>query len=321
MALEARLKEAEALQLQWGSLRFRADAHWQHWHERFEENQLAHAQSEQAEARLAVECRRHKRLMHKLGAQGAVAMHAGQAMGEWAVAARRLHALLQKCESKRQQAHEEKMWLSWQQRRLVRFEKSLEETRAQWEKAAQKLHLHAVELTNALTALPDEASSQHLVSLRPSEENPLPPQANSTLVDMAGFKGRLYPPLFGFVRKPFGPVVNPKSNTATLHKGIDIRAAKGSRIRAIGPAKVAFVGGLQGFGKLVILEHGGGFHSLVAHLKETFVEEGQQVSQGSWLGTVGGTEHPSGGGHVYFEIREMGEAQNPMEWLASIGFR
>jgi len=303
--LETRLHAAEQLKLRLESLQPQEEARKRHWSKRQEENLWAQTQHKHKKAQLAQACLPYARGISRLGAHGAKAMHAGQGLGAWAVAHRRLRALLLRCESQRQHLSEEGSQLLRKAQQLGQLEESLVQTQARLEELAQKLHLHIPALSNALTALPDFLQAQPLT----------PPRE---VVDMAHLKGQLFPPAFGFIEKPFGAVVHPTSHTATHHAGIRIRVAPGSWIRSIAPGKVAYVGKLQGLGKLVILEHAGGFHTLAAHLQETFIEAGEELPKGAWLGSAG---EKSGEASVYFEIRHQGKAQNPEGWFVPSSFR
>jgi len=313
--LEARLKEVEFRQTALEGWKLHTEVRQKHWRKSLQENRWAQERQKQSEAKLAEACRSHAKAMRKLGVHGTLALQAGQAVGEWAVAQKRLRAVLQNCAVEERHLREAALQLSLEERRLLYLEKSLQQSQAQWEQTVLKLRRHELELTDALTALGNGAKPRlgHLAS-RGALGIVL---ASWPLrqADVGLLKGQLYPPVFGFLEKPFGPVLNPKSNTVVFHKGIQICAARGARLRAVAAGKVAFAGKRKGFGKLVILEHGGGFHSVVANLEERGVEEGEEVAQGSWLGTLGEGEGASPTACVYFEIRQEGEAQNPTEWF------
>jgi septal ring factor EnvC (AmiA/AmiB activator) len=113
----------------------------------------------------------------------------------------------------------------------------------------------------------------------------------------------------------FGKVVNPRFNTVTVQKGLDIRAPEGAPVTAVAPGKVVYAGWLRGYGNLLVLDHGGGYHSLVAHLAELGKAVGDGVQRGELLGTVGDTGSLKGA-YLYFELRKRGQAVDPAPWLA-----
>jgi murein hydrolase activator len=128
-------------------------------------------------------------------------------------------------------------------------------------------------------------------------------------------RGKLPFPAAGIVEVGFGKVVNPRFNTVTMQKGVDIRAPAGSPVRAVADGKVVFAGWLRGYGNLLILDHGGGYHTLMAHLDTMAPEVGAEVQGGEQVGTVGDTGSLKGA-YLYFEIRKGGQAVDPKPWLA-----
>ena len=128
-------------------------------------------------------------------------------------------------------------------------------------------------------------------------------------------KGHLpLPVVSGLIEVGFGKVVNPRFNTVTVQKGIDIRGALGAKVLAVGIGTIAFSGWLKGYGNLVIVDHGGGYHSLYAHLAHSLVEAGNEVEEGEEIAAVGDTGSLKGA-FLYFEIRKQGQAIDPAPWL------
>jgi septal ring factor EnvC (AmiA/AmiB activator) len=127
-------------------------------------------------------------------------------------------------------------------------------------------------------------------------------------------RGKLPFPTRGSVEVGFGKVVNPRFNTVTVQKGLDIRAAAGSPVRAVATGTVVFAGWLRGYGNLLILDHGGGYHTLMAHLATVTPTVGVEIQAGAEVGTVGDTGSLKGA-YLYFEIRKGGRAVDPAPWL------
>ena len=127
-------------------------------------------------------------------------------------------------------------------------------------------------------------------------------------------RGQLPYPAAGLVEVGFGKVVNPRFNTVTVQKGIDIRAAEGAEVRSIATGSVVFSGWLKGYGNLVIVDHGSNYHSLYAHLSNSQVDVGNEVEEGETIGQVGDTGSLKGS-YLYFEIRKSGQAVDPLPWL------
>lgn len=131
----------------------------------------------------------------------------------------------------------------------------------------------------------------------------------------ASLKGALPMPVEGaIVEVLFGKTVNARFKTVVVQNGLDLRAALGSEVRAVAPAKVIFADWFRAYGNLVILDHGEGYHSLYGHLDSISVEVGREVEAGALLGRVGESASLKGA-YLYFELRERGKPIDPMGWL------
>ncbi|MFO0583099.1 MAG: M23 family metallopeptidase [Anaeromyxobacter sp.] len=142
-----------------------------------------------------------------------------------------------------------------------------------------------------------------------------PPRTAAAGGDFAARRGRLPAPAPGPVTVPFGRVVNPRFNTVTVQNGVDIAAPKGAPVRAVAPGRVVHAGWFKGYGNLVIVDHGDGFHTLAAHLGSMRTAMGEEVDAGAVLGTVGDSGSLKGA-YLYFEVRDHGRPVDPREWLA-----
>ena len=100
------------------------------------------------------------------------------------------------------------------------------------------------------------------------------------------------------------------------HYGIDLAASKGTKVMAAADGKVVFAGKQRGFGKIVILDHGGGTQTYYAHLSRISVSEGKRVSRGNTIGLVGQTGNATGP-HLHFEVREGGRPVDPLLKLST----
>ncbi|MDZ8052077.1 MAG: LysM peptidoglycan-binding domain-containing M23 family metallopeptidase [Aulosira sp. ZfuVER01] len=122
------------------------------------------------------------------------------------------------------------------------------------------------------------------------------------------------------VALPYGWQIHPTTGEVFFHSGVDLFAALGTPVQAIAPGTVAFANEQGSYGKLVIINHGGGLQSRYAHLDNIKVSVGQQVKKGDLLGTVGTTGQPAAKQpHLHFEVRSSSSlgwaAQDPKSYL------
>ncbi|HLS81384.1 MAG TPA: peptidoglycan DD-metalloendopeptidase family protein [Steroidobacter sp.] len=105
---------------------------------------------------------------------------------------------------------------------------------------------------------------------------------------------------------------HPILNTIRAHRGVDYAAPTGAVIKAAGDGRVAFVGVKGGYGRVVILEHGGGISTLYAHMSRFArgLRNGQRVKQGATIGYVGSSGAATGP-HLHYEYRVNGVHKNP----------
>ncbi len=125
---------------------------------------------------------------------------------------------------------------------------------------------------------------------------------------------RFRPPLRGSTTSGFGGRKDPITGRHRAHRGMDIAAARGTPVRPTRAGVVEASGVSGSYGNYVVVDHGGGWKSRYAHLDERRVAEGQQLSGGEVLGTVGSTGR-STGPHLHFELERDGVAVDPAAWL------
>lgn len=116
------------------------------------------------------------------------------------------------------------------------------------------------------------------------------------------------------ISSTFGVRKDPLLGTPAMHAGMDFRAPAGASARSAGAGTVAKAGWNGGYGRMVEVDHGGGFTTRYAHLSRITVQEGQHVEAGEIVGEVGTTGR-STGPHLHYEVRRNGDALDPLRLL------
>ncbi len=118
-------------------------------------------------------------------------------------------------------------------------------------------------------------------------------------------------PARGPLTSGFGLRRHPLFGIVRAHHGVDIAAPWGAPVQAAAPGTVVYAGWFGGYGKLVVVDHGGGLATLYGHLSSIAVSAGQRVRRGDVVGRVGSTGY-STGPHLHFEIRVNGRPVDPL---------
>ena len=126
--------------------------------------------------------------------------------------------------------------------------------------------------------------------------------------------GQFYRPVPGAVTSAFGYRVHPIFHVRKMHTGVDMHASMGTPIHAAAAGTVISAGWRGGYGKCVVISHGGNLATLYAHQSTLLVSAGQHVTRGQVIGEVGSTGY-STGAHLHFEVRVGGSPVNPMGYL------
>jgi len=113
----------------------------------------------------------------------------------------------------------------------------------------------------------------------------------------------------GFQRNRKHPITGKRR----AHKGVDYAAATGTPIKASGDGKVVFAGTKNGYGRTVVLQHGGTYSTLYGHMSRIGkgIRNGARVRQGQTIGYVGQTGLATGP-HLHYEFRVNDVHQNPL---------
>ena len=208
---------------------------------------------------------------------------------------RRQEALRREREARRLAQEREAARKAEQAARQAQQQAQRERDRAEAERARQQVE-------QARARAREAEAAQKAAQQQPAA--PLQPDA------LPGLKQGLSYPVVGQVQGRFG-AQRPDGGT---WRGIVIRAAEGTQVRAVADGVVVYAGWLGGFGNLIIVDHGKQYLSVYAYNQSLLHEVGDSVRQGQAVATVGST-----GGQVepglYFEIRHNGTPINPQLWL------
>lgn len=164
-----------------------------------------------------------------------------------------------------------------------------------------------------LAAQQSKAAQQQTASRESTTSKPERGSGISSAGYYSGLKtnGSLRWPVQGPILIAYG-----SPRTAELKwKGTLIGASEGTQVKAVAPGQVVYADWLDGFGMLLVIDHGRGYMSLYGHNQSLLRQVGQNVEQGepvALVGDSGGQDRPG----LYFEIRYQGEAINPTKWLA-----
>ncbi|WP_417605644.1 murein hydrolase activator EnvC [Oceanimonas baumannii] len=143
---------------------------------------------------------------------------------------------------------------------------------------------------------------------RPSGHTPVVAKTQGNFGGLA--KGSLPWPLKGKLQHRFG-----SARTSQLHwKGLLIGAPAGRQVKAVANGQVVYADWLNGFGMVMVIDHGKGYLSLYGHNQSLLLGPGDKVSAGQAIalsGESGGQDKPG----LYFEIRYRGKAIDPLPWL------
>jgi murein DD-endopeptidase MepM/ murein hydrolase activator NlpD len=122
-------------------------------------------------------------------------------------------------------------------------------------------------------------------------------------------------PVVGKLESGFGGRRNPFGGPGyEFHTGQDIDAQTGDPVVAGASGSVTFAGVQNGYGNLVVIDHGGALTTRYGHLSYIDVTQGQTVARGQFIGRVGSTGR-STGPHLHYEIRINDEPVDPLQYL------
>ncbi len=152
------------------------------------------------------------------------------------------------------------------------------------------------------------ATGQQRRSVGVNTETPVPFRSSQPF---SRLKGILHLPVAGELMNRFGA---PREGGGLSWKGVFIRAAQGTAVKAIAAGQVVFSEWLRGFGNLIIVDHGEGYMSLYSNNESLYKQVGDRVQPGDAIATVGNSGGQPDTG-LYFEMRHQSRPVNPLDWM------
>lgn len=164
-----------------------------------------------------------------------------------------------------------------------------------------------------------------------TELNYLQRNATAVMLSSSGIGLRLLPPnrfanlavvpslwpVVGEITSRFGERLDPFRGEGAFHSGLDIASHYGDPIRATADGVVIEVGRHEGYGRLVVVDHGFGVTTWYAHLSGYNAEVGMTVKAGDVIGYEGDSGR-STGAHLHYEVRINNTPVNPWRYLRNI---
>ncbi len=140
------------------------------------------------------------------------------------------------------------------------------------------------------------------------------PEVNESGGAFETLYGSLEMPVQGTIISKFGSEKNGDYTSFTFQSGIDIKVERGEPVKSVFRGNVAYANWLNGYGNLMIINHGDSYYTLYAHVEEMFKKRGDLVEIGEVIATAGDTGSINGL-CLHFEIRHHDKPVDPLKWL------
>jgi murein DD-endopeptidase MepM/ murein hydrolase activator NlpD len=118
----------------------------------------------------------------------------------------------------------------------------------------------------------------------------------------------------GWMSSHFGKRTDPITGRKAWHNGVDFAGQEGDDIKTVAAGVVVHSGSSNGYGKMVEVNHGGGFSTRYGHQKTLLVKVGDIVKKGQIVGLMGSSGR-STGPHVHFEVYKNGRIVDPSSYI------
>ncbi|WP_394130646.1 M23 family metallopeptidase [Shewanella maritima] len=118
----------------------------------------------------------------------------------------------------------------------------------------------------------------------------------------------------GWLSSAYGLRNDPFNGRRTMHKGIDFAGSEGADVVATAAGVITWSGSMFGYGELVEIDHGNGYHTRYGHNKSLSVNVGDVVAKGDRIASMGSTGR-STGPHVHYEVLRNGQQIDPRKFV------
>ena len=200
------------------------------------------------------------------------------------------------------------------QEKVKNQENKLSETMKHKETLLSSVRKQQTSHTRILKELQD-ASNRILDIIKESEKAQKGKEEILAGKGFGSLKGRLPWPVEGKVALRYGSQKDPQFNTPIFRSGAFIQSNDtDSFAKAVHGGKVVFAEWFKGYGQMVIINHGDGYHTLYGSLSEIFTKVGDIIKGKQAVGRVGTSGLLSSPG-LYFELRYKGKPLDPLQWL------
>ncbi len=216
-------------------------------------------------------------------------------------------ALITKRAILKKQYKQKKLMLSKVEKTLLKEKKDLEQAKRAYRKKIEELKKLRIKKIKLLASINKSSSPipENLVRER---------SVIKKSKELFSLKGRLKLPVKGKIFKPSAEKKSSVLLSFLYNKGVFISAPKGADVVAVADGRIAFAGWFREFGRVVIIDHGNHFFSVVAHLGEVLKKAGDKVLSGEVIGKTGEAELTGRPG-IYFEWRYNGRPLPVREWF------
>lgn len=231
-----------------------------------------------------------------------------------------LRERLGRLESSRRKAVAERRALTVAARELTSRRKTLTSLLARKSRLAAHTEADRKALARRMARLTREAANLRDLLRKIEQQHAIPPAGPKTAHNfgkppefkpLSAAHGRMRMPVEGRIAGRFGDA----KAIGGANKGLHLETLPGAQVVAPYDGKVAFAGQFRGYGQILIIEHGGGYHSLLAGFSRIDSVPDQWLLAGEPVGVMGGAE--TGNPSLYVELRKDGRSINPLPWLAA----